>query len=124
MESRTEISLGDITNRNDVVRLVDSFYEKVKEDPLLAPVFTHLDWPKHMPTMYNFWSSMLFGDMSYQGSPFQKHIDLKISAVHFARWLQLFHDTVDELFVGAKATEIKERARNIAGVFQHKMGLL
>lgn len=123
MESSISISLTDITDRNDVVRLVDAFYDKVKANVFLAPVFSHLDWPKHMPTMYNFWSSMLFGDMSYQGNPFQKHVHLKITAAHFKSWLELFSQTVDELFAGAKADEIKERARNIAGVFQHKMGL-
>ena len=118
------MSLKDISDRHDVISLVDSFYEKVRADALLAPVFSHLDWPKHMPTMYNFWSSMLFGDMSYQGNPFSKHVQLSINATHFERWLVLFHQTVDELFAGDKAQEAKDRAKSIAGVFQYKMGLI
>ena len=114
----------DIADRNDIIELVDKFYDKVKIDALLAPVFAHLDWPKHMPIMYNFWSSMILGDMSYQGSPFQKHLHLDIDATHFAKWLELFHKTVDDLFEGPRATEIKDRARSIAGVFQHKLGLM
>jgi hemoglobin len=61
--------------------------------------------------------------MSYQGNPFSKHIQLKINAAHFERWLTLFHQTVDELFAGDKAQETKDRARGIAGVFKHRMGL-
>jgi hemoglobin len=118
------MTLKDINDRDDVIRLVDGFYEKVRADALLAPIFSQLDWPKHMPTMYNFWSSMLFGEMSYQGNPFSKHVDLKIHAAHFEQWLKLFQETVDELFEGTRAHEVKDRARSIAGIFQHKMGLL
>ena len=115
--------MKDIASREDIVRLVDSFYEKVKADELLAPKFQHLDWPKHLPVMYNFWSSMLLGDQSYQGNPFQKHISLSLQATLFDRWLNLFTQTIDEHFIGTKAEETKSRAQSIAGVWQHKLGL-
>jgi hemoglobin len=116
--------MKDISNREDIIILVDSFYAKVKNDKMLAPKFAHLDWPKHLPIMYNFWSSMLLGDQSYQGNPFQKHISLSIDFNHFGQWLKLFTDTVDELFTGEKADEVKSRAQSIAGVWQHKLGLI
>ncbi len=115
---------NDILARVDIELLVNQFYDKVKHDALLAPVFRHVDWPHHLPIMYNFWSSMLLGDQSYVGNPFQKHIQLAIDATHFNRWIELFTETVDDHFTGFKAEEVKSRARNIAGVFQHKMGLL
>ncbi len=114
----------DILDRSDIINLVDLFYDKVTKDELLAPVFRHVDWPQHLPTMYNFWSSMLLGDQTYQGNPFQKHVHLTIDSSHFNRWLELFRLTVDEHFAGFKADEVKSRATSIAGVFQHKMGLL
>lgn len=116
--------MTDIETRKDIERLVNGFYEKVRADNLLAPVFAHIDWPHHLPIMYNFWSSMLLGDMSYKGNPFQKHMHLPINPSHFDRWLSLFHETVDELFTGEKASEVKLRAQSIAGIFQHRMGLL
>ena len=114
----------DILNREDIELLVNSFYDKVKQDSLLAPVFSHVDWPNHLPIMYNFWSSMLFGDQTYNGNPFQKHIHLKIDVSHFNRWLELFNSTVENHFVGMKADEVKSRAQSIAGVWQHKLGVL
>jgi truncated hemoglobin YjbI len=42
--------MNDITDRRDIIRLVDAFYDRVKADPLLEPVFRHLDFPKHMLT--------------------------------------------------------------------------
>ncbi len=116
--------MGDIEKREDIILLVNTFYEKVKEDQLLSHVFQHVDWHSHLPIMYNFWSSMLLGDQTYQGNPFQKHIHLAIDSSHFERWLILFSQTVDELFEGARAGEVKDRARSIAGIFQHKLGLL
>ena len=113
----------DILNRSDVEVLVNSFYDKVKVDLLLAPIFAHVDWPHHLPIMYNFWSSLLLGDMSYNGNPLAKHLHLKIGKEHFTRWLQLFTQTVDENFEGFNANEAKSRAQNIAGLFQFKMGL-
>jgi hemoglobin len=115
--------MNDIQNRTDVQTLVDRFYDRVKADELLAPVFQHVDWPKHLPVMYDFWASMLLGEQSYRGNPFQRHLHLAIGAAHFERWLQLFWQTVDAHFVGDKADEAKSRARSIAMVWQHKLGL-
>jgi hemoglobin len=114
----------DILSRSDLTVLVNSFYEKVKADSLLEPVFRHVNWPKHLPIMYNFWCSMLLGESSYQGNPMQSHLHLPIGREHFTQWLNLFLETVNEHFSGEKADETKMRARAIAGVFQHKMGLL
>lgn len=115
--------LPDITDRNDVIKFVDRFYDKVKEDTLLGPEFAHVNWLHHLPVMYSFWSSMLLGEQSYRGNPLQKHLPLPIGTVHFNRWLQLFKETIDENFSGVNAEEVKVRAQAIARVFQIKMGL-
>jgi hemoglobin len=116
--------MTDIQNREDVKKLVNLFYEKVRQDELLSPVFRDVDWPLHLPVMYDFWSSILFGDLTYQGNPFQKHQHLLLERAHFERWLRLFFETVDQNFSGEKAGEVKQRAGSIAGIFQYKMGLL
>ncbi|GHN00307.1 hypothetical protein WSM22_17960 [Cytophagales bacterium WSM2-2] len=113
----------DIETRDHVIILVNSFYEKVKSDLLLAPVFRDVDWPNHLPVMYDFWSSMLLGDRSYFGNPLKKHLPLKINSEHFERWLLLFKATINEHFTGDKAEETKMRAESIAAVFQFKMGI-
>lgn len=116
--------MDDIQSRYDIERLVDLFYAKVFADELLSPVFAAIEWQHHKPIMYNFWSAMLLGDQSYQGNPFQKHQSLSINTEHFDRWLKLFTETIDENFSGNKAEEAKTRAYSIAGIFQHKLGLL
>ncbi|HEX8060188.1 MAG TPA: group III truncated hemoglobin, partial [Cyclobacteriaceae bacterium] len=106
--------MNDIKTKEDIVRLVDEFYDKVLQSALIAKIFENVDWPNHKPIMYSFWSTMILGDQSYKRNPFEKHMPLKLTEKHFEEWLRLFHLTVDELFEGSKALEAKERARTIA----------
>jgi hemoglobin len=117
----------DITTQEDVQLMVDTFYASVQADHLLSPVFNDfakVNWSHHLPVMYSFWNTLLFGKMDYKGQPFPKHLALPIEARHFKRWLFLFTETVNNLFEGEKAEEAKQRAASIAQLFQYKMGLL
>jgi hemoglobin len=118
---------SDIETPEDVKTLVDAFYAKVNRDALLAPVFNEIarvDWAAHLPTIYRFWESMLFGTADYQGAPFPKHAVLPVEQEHFERWLALFVETIDENFSGAKSEEAKNRAVSIADTFAQRMGVL
>jgi hemoglobin len=114
----------DIENRTDIEWFVNEFYAKVKVDVLLGPVFKNLNWPHHLPIMYDFWSSLLLGDQTYSGNPLQKHLPLDIDAKHFEQWLKLFTQTLDENFSGERTTEAKLRAQSIAYIFQLRMGII
>lgn len=114
----------DIATEADIRLLVDGFYAKVNHDALLDPVFNgfaHVDWPQHLPRMYDFWSSLLLGTTRYHGRPFPKHVPLPIDATHFQRWVALFEANVNELFAGPRAEEAKVRARGIATLFEHRL---
>lgn len=109
---------------DDIQLLVNTFYSKVREDGLLAPVFQariQERWPQHLEKMYRFWQTLLLGDHTYNGQPFPPHATLPIGQQHFTQWLTLFIQTVDELFTGDKADEAKQRAANIARIFEHKL---
>ncbi len=117
----------DIRNIEDIIILVDRFYDKVNDDSLLSPVFNDfakVSWEDHLPVMYSFWSAVLFDTNTYKGQPFTSHIELPVTTEHFHRWLELFKQTVDENFKGEKADEAKERADSIANIFQAKLGLI
>lgn len=119
---------NDITNRNDIELLVNTFYDKVKANPIIGHIFNDIakvDWEHHLPKMYSFWASLLLGEHSFSGNPMQKHIELskqtKMTNVEFSEWLLLFTQTTDELFKGEKAEEAKTRAANIARLMLHKI---
>jgi hemoglobin len=118
---------SDIKNRADIERLVDVFYNKIKTDTEIGYFFTEVakvDWEKHLPIMYNFWENILFSTGNFDGNPMLKHKELhqksQLNATHFLHWNTLFNDTVDELFAGERASEIKQRAKNIAAVMMTK----
>ena len=118
------ITKNDIASREDVKKLVEDFYSKVRADQLIGPIFSHVDWDHHTPLIIDFWAMVLLGEQSYKGNPFQKHIKLPLQPAHFERWLQLFKETIDENFQGAVANEAKTRADAIASLFQYKLGLI
>jgi hemoglobin len=116
----------DIASRADIVRLVDGFYERVRGDELLGPIFNdvaHTDWARHLPKMYDFWEGVLFGVAGFRGNPLAVHRDLArrvpLGRREFGRWLDLFHESVDALFSGPCAEDAKARALRIAAVMQH-----
>lgn len=113
-----------ILDVDDVKLLVDSFYGKVREDELLAPIFDGKignRWPEHLEKMYRFWQTVLLGQHTYHGSPFPPHAKLPIGETHFAHWLELFRETIEEHFTGAKADEAKWRAGKMAEMFRYKI---
>jgi hemoglobin len=118
METKT-----DIENIDHIKILVDTFYQKVQQDKLLGPIFTGAirDWPHHLEKMYRFWQTVLLDQHTYSGSPFPPHAHMPIDETHFNRWLQIFHETVDNLFTGKIAGEAKWRSEKMAAMFQHKI---
>lgn len=114
----------DIRTEEDVKLMVDSFYNKVNEDPMLSYVFNdfaEVDWQSHLPTMYKFWNTLIFGEQSYKGNPFAAHVPLPVDQTHFTRWISLFEENMDELFIGEVAEHTKLRAKSIAHIFSSKL---
>ncbi len=57
--------MQDITTKQDIEILVNTFYGKVLKDESLAPFFKQLDFDIHMPKMIHFWSFVLFSSFSF-----------------------------------------------------------
>lgn len=118
--------MTDITSRADIERLVDTFYEHIRADDRLGPIFddiAQVDWASHLPKMYAFWEAILFGAAGFKGNPLAVHRALAqrtpLTQREFDRWLDLFHHSVDALFAGAMAEEAKRRAGQIAATMQY-----
>lgn len=114
----------DITNREDIIVLVNKFYQRVRQDDLIGPIFNEKigkHWGEHLKKLYDFWDSRLFNTETYEGRPLMLHKPLPIGIDHFKRWLTLWYKTVDDLFAGDKAEEAKQRATQIGGFFLEKI---
>jgi len=99
-----------------IARLVDAFYDRVRADRLLGPVFADriTDWGPHLAQMRLFWSSVALMSGAYHGRPMPKHLPLPVDARHFDRWLALFEATAAEVCPPAAAAHFIGRARRIA----------
>jgi hemoglobin len=115
---------SDIKNMDDVKLMVNEFYNKVKENNLLAPIFYEKikdNWQPHLERMYLFWGAAILGEKGYIGNPFSKHSTLPITFEHFQQWLLLFTETIDRLFEGALAEDAKWRAGIMADNFLRRL---
>jgi hemoglobin len=120
--------MNDIQNREDIEKLVNEFYQRVREDDSIGFIFNSvvsIDWHKHLPVMCDFWDNILFFSGKYTGNPMDLHKNLHcirpISSKHFSRWLQLFTDTVDDFYTGEKAELAKQRAKSISMIIEEKL---
>lgn len=115
-----------LCSEEDIRRLVDTFYGRVRLDPELGPIFnTHVDdWDAHLEMLSDFWSALLLGTRRFKGAPVPRHAALPdLSWSLFERWLALFRQTTDELGIVALKQAADPMAERIAAklwnVYQH-----
>lgn len=119
-----------LETREDIENLVNSFYNKVIKDEKIGFFFTEvarIKLEKHLPKMYAFWESILFGQMTYKGNPMGAHFPVNevhaMEQPHFDRWLELWKATVEESFTGYTANMAINKSENIAKLMAFKMEL-
>jgi hemoglobin len=114
-----------MTERHDEITestiklLVDSFYARVRHDPVLAPIFADVmakdTWPAHLEKMYAFWSSVMLTSGRYKGDPVATHRRVPgLAPRMFGNWLDLFETTAADLFAPETAERFVRAARRIA----------
>lgn len=115
----------DIKTREDVFLLVSTFYDKIRQNEELGPFFNELikDWGAHIDRLTSFWESSLFMtrklEHKYQGDPLKAHVKVDqennncITERHFGLWMNLWFETINELFEGDYAENAKHRARKM-----------
>jgi hemoglobin len=100
-------------------RLVERFYEKVRADADLGPVFDAViqdHWDEHLQKMKLFWASVALRTGTYRGRPMPMHKALTDARPeHFGIWLRLFEETLAESAPSAEARQVfMEFANSIA----------
>jgi len=122
------ISKPELNGREDIEKLVNTFYERVRADDTLGFIFQEVartDWEAHLPKMYAFWEKVLFGTGTFAGNPLVAHAKLvpltEMGRPQFTRWLTLFRGTVDDLFSGRRAEHIKNCAEDMANVIYSRI---
>lgn len=108
-----------------IATLVDRFYERVRCDRKLGPVFNAAvrDWDEHKRLLASFWSSVALRIGSYRGNLMAAHRPHPILAEHFDRWLTLWRETCAQELDEANAVLMLEYAQHIGRSLKLWLGL-
>ena len=109
-----------------IAELVHAFYARARADALVGPIFEAAieDWDEHLAKLCDFWSSVTLMTGRFKGAPMPAHARLPgVDAVHFARWLELWRETVREVCPPDAAALFIARAEMIARSFQYGLAV-
>ncbi|MBS1548649.1 MAG: group III truncated hemoglobin [Bacteroidetes bacterium] len=121
--------MKQLENRKDIEFLVNSFYKKVEQSGIgfFFNDVAKIDWSHHLPKMYDFWTTLLFGEVAYKGNPMAAHFPINemvaMEKKHFEIWISIWTETVMEHFEGEVAELAIYKAHNIANLMAHKMDI-
>jgi len=104
-------------NEDQITPLLERFYERVRQDSELGPVFEIVaDWDEHIERLTDFWSSVMLTTGRYKGNPLAMHImhAEKIRPEMFDRWLAIWKLTTEEVLPANIANEMQSKAARIA----------
>lgn len=115
--------LPELLNEAMVHAVVHGFYDEIRRDTLIGPIFNERiapdQWPHHLAKMCDFWSATLLRTSRYDGRPLPPHLAIPgLGEAHFRRWLSLFRETVKRLCPPEVAALFMDRALRIAHSFR------
>ncbi len=113
--------MHEIQTYGDCLFLIEKFYDKLLLDKQIGHFFKDLPLDVHIPKVAEFWAFILIDKPGYANNMIQAHAKLDLKAKDFDQWLKLFHDTIDENFLGEKAKMAKERSTLIAWTMRSKL---
>lgn len=105
-------------NEEQLACLIPRFYERVRGDKLIGPVFDAAigDWEFHLGKLVDFWSSVMLTSGRYKGNPVAAHLKhlSAITPLMFDRWLELWAEVTVEVLPPNIAVTLQEKAGHIA----------
>ncbi len=123
----------DLKERTDIHKLVVNFYTRVRQNHEIGYFFNNSikDWDEHFEKLTDFWESNLFFTGAYQGNPALAHVKVdmghenSITEYHFGIWLNLWFQTINEMYAGEMAERLKHNARKMSThlflrIYQHR----
>jgi hemoglobin len=114
----------DRPSEADITRVVHAFYERVRSDEMLAPVFESRigdEWDPHLARMVAFWNGVLRGKAGFIGDPVGKHRAMvEVEPRHFDRWLELFATVLADHVPPHIAADIHTRASRMRVVLERR----
>lgn len=119
------MSRPDLDSRPRVEAFVDQFYDRLLQDPQMAPIFfdvAEIDLSVHLPHIKDYWCKLLLGERGYQRHTMNIHRRLHarrpLEDADFKRWLSHFEAALDAGYAGPNTERARRLARSIAANMQ------
>lgn len=119
---------NDISNRDDIRKLVFAFHKALLKDNDMAQIFEQAsdkDTLEHLEAMTDFWESALFQAGIYKENTLDLHLAVhskyRLQAKHFNHWLNVFRTITRELYEGPVAELAITKAITMASVIKMKI---
>lgn len=120
MASRYEHKADVVGITKPIIRhVIAAFYEKVKRDATLGPVFADIvgdDWDAHVEKVCSFWFYVTRLDLGYTARNFTpahtRHRSIHLSLL--PQWLRLFRETAGESLTKEMADVLVDIAERMA----------
>ncbi len=118
--------LASEVNRENVSKMVRTFYEMILKDQSINPYFImalgndpdSVEWHEHYKILEDFWLLLMNGEKGYTGDAFSPHLDMgELDKETFERWLELFHEVVHMYYTQKLAEKFYKRAEVLSRKF-------
>lgn len=110
----------DLDNPAAIHRMVQLFYARLLDDPVMRPVFLEvagIHLAEHLPRIEAYWCKMLLGHCTYGRNMIRQHEEvddqLALSDDHFRLWQSHFEQTLDAHFAGPYTDKARKIARAV-----------
>lgn len=88
----------------------------------LGDDITSEDWVEHIDLLVNFWATIFLEEDPYKGDPYGPHFTIiGLEKEDFERWLKLFSDISDEVYVSEIANKFKEKGQFYSEDFMRRL---
>ncbi|MDP3301074.1 MAG: group III truncated hemoglobin [Sulfuricurvum sp.] len=112
------MELQNSITRENLRTLMTLFYTRAIGNEVLGPFFIHQlgnditnhEWIEHIELLADFWLAELLGEKTYKGNIYGAHIKVPhISRESFAKWIELFSASADDVYVPEVSDRLKEK---------------
>ena len=106
-----------IPTEQQISLIVRTFYNRVRSDADLGPVFAVVkDWEEHITRLTEFWSSVAAMTGKYKGNPIAMHLihAERMRPGMFVRWLELWTEATNAVLEPETAWMMQAKASRIA----------
>ncbi|MCF6244878.1 MAG: group III truncated hemoglobin [Sulfurovum sp.] len=113
-------------NRENISKMVRTFYKMIMKDQTVNPYFImalgndleNEEWQEHYKILEDFWMMLMTGEKVYTRDAFAPHLDLaEMYEETFEAWLKLFDEVVHLYYTPKLAQKFYKRAEVLSRKF-------